>query len=213
MKITLGIVDDHRLFVKSLEMLINSFPGFEVVVAVDNTEKLLEEMHRLTELPDIVLIDVQMKGTNGIETARQIALRYPAVYSVALSTKDDDVTIINMLRAGCCSYLQKDIKPEDLQKALGEVKERGYYNPDSSGSHYRDLDREAHQSSGILLSEKERQFLQLACSEFTYKEIAARMHMAERTIDGYRESLFEKFNVQSRVGMVLEAIRRNYFQL
>ena len=120
-------------------------------------------------------------------------------------------TIISMIKAGCCAYLLKDIHPEDLNKALHEIYYKGYYNADAVNINYRRLLQ--HQEKEVQLTDKEKEFLQLACSDATYKQIAATMHLSERTVDGYRENLFRKLNVQSRTGMALEAIRRNIVSL
>ncbi len=209
MKITIGIVDDHQLLVKSLAMLINSFPDFEVVVDALNGKELLDRLSSAPNQPDIILIDVNMDIMDGPETAEKVSTQYPLIKMVALSLKEDDLTVIKMIRAGCCAYLVKDIHPDELEKALIEVNNQGYYNSDISPIKFGQLVKRAMGKKDVLiLSEKEKRFLQLSCSDLTYKQIAAEMHQAERTIDGYREALFEKLGVQSRVGMVLEAVRR-----
>ena len=212
MKVTIGIADDHQLFLKSLTVLIESFPGFEVIADALDGEALLKKLGLLPALPDIVLLDMNMPVMDGLATATAIAQRYPQIKLVALSMKDDDTSVINMIKAGCCAYLLKDIHPNDLEKALIEINEQGYYNADESNLRYRRLLKKKEEAD-IALTEREKEFLKLACSDLTYKQIAALMHLSERTIDGYREQLFQKLNVQSRVGMVLEALRRNLVSL
>ena len=209
MDITIGIADDQQLFLQSLTLLVDTFPHFRVSVNALNGQLLLQQLAVMPVLPEIILLDVNMPVMDGIAAARAIAQEYPSVKTVALSMKDDDTTIINMLRAGCCSYLLKDIHPTELEKALEEISSKGYYNADTVNINYRRLLKKTQKEASPLITDKERTFLQLACSDKTYKQIAAEMHLSERTIDGYRESLFEKLNVQSRVGMALEAIRRN----
>jgi DNA-binding NarL/FixJ family response regulator len=124
---------------------------------------------------------------------------------------DNDKTIIDMLKAGCCAYMLKDTHPNELEKALTEVVQKGYYNGDASNINFRRL--LMAEKEQVTITEKEKHFLQLACSDMTYKQIAAIMKLSERTIDGYRETLFQKLNVQSRVGLALEAIRRELVTL
>lgn len=212
MKINIGIVDDHQLFLKSLSILIESFPTFDIIFDALNGESLLAKLNSAKVIPDIILLDVNMPVMDGAKTAAAISVKYPLIKLVALSMKDDDTSVINMIKAGCCAYLLKDIHPDELEKALTEVYNKGYYNADVSNINYRRLILKTKEES-IIFSEKERIFLKLACSDLTYKQISAEMHLSERTIDGYRESLFEKLNVQSRVGMVLEALRRNLVTL
>lgn len=214
MKVNIGIADDHQLILKSVATLINSFENFEVIMEALNGEELLKKLHCALIKPDIILLDVGMPKKNGIETARELANSYGFIKTVALSMMDDDITIIKMLRAGSCAYLLKDIHPTELEKALIEVNEKGYYNADAANINYRRLiARASDNDGGMQITEKEKKFLQLACSDLTYKQIASEMSLAERTIDGYRESLFQKLNVKSRVGMALEALRKGLVEL
>lgn len=212
-RIRVAIADDHQLVTKSLMALINTFPGFEVVADAVNGEDLLRKLGLLKEGPDILLVDVNMPVMDGPSTTRVVAAQYPLIRSVALSMKDDDVSIIGMLKAGCCAYLLKDIHPDELERALKEVYAKGLYNGDAANVNYRRLIVSANKEVQTKLTAKELTFLQLACSDLTYKQIANQMYLSERTIDGYRESLFEKMKVQSRVGMVLEGLRAGLISL
>lgn len=213
MNITLGIADDHQLFLKSLSLLISSLRDFTIIVEAINGKDLIEKLEQKKIEPDIILLDVNMPVMDGQQTAEILVKKYPAIKLVALSMKDDDATIIKMIKSGCCSYLLKDIHPEELSKALHEIYSKGYYNADAANINYRRLLQHQEKQNEMQLTEKERQFLQLACSDATYKQIAAEMHVSERTVDGYRESLFKKLNVQSRTGMALEALRKNIVSL
>jgi DNA-binding NarL/FixJ family response regulator len=210
--IAVAIADDHQLFLKSLSILIQSFSGIEIIAEALNGEELLHLLSLQQKLPEIILMDVNMPVLNGIETTKIIVKNYPQIKVVALSMKDDDLSMIHMLQAGCCAYLLKDIHPDELEKALREVSQKGYYNFDATNIAFRRKFPETEKWK-IKLSDRELQFLKLACSDLTYKQIAAEMILAERTIDGYREALFQKLNVQSRVGMCLEALRRNIVTL
>jgi DNA-binding NarL/FixJ family response regulator len=205
MKISIGLVDDHLLFSKSLSLMVNSFVGCEVIVTARNGKELQEVFSSLATLPDIMLIDVEMPVMNGLETARWLKKTHPAIRLIALSMNGHEQTIINMIKAGCCSYLLKETEPAELEHALREVFTKNYYNSELSKTHLTSL-MASHDV--VLLSDKERDFLQLACSELTYRQIAWRLNLTERTIDGYREAVFSKLQVHSRTGMVLEAIRR-----
>ena len=178
-----------------------------------NGEDLIKKLSLQKTLPDILLIDVEMPVMEGSETVRQITARYPLVRLVALSMKDDDSTIIQMIMAGCCAYLLKDIHPTELERALQEVMTKGYYNADICNVNYRRLMTQARKTAEATITDREQRFLELACSDMTYRQIASLMNLSERTIDGYRESLFEKLNVQSRVGMVLEGLRRKVIKI
>ena len=213
MNVRIGIVDDHQLFLKSLSLMLGSFQNFKVIVEALNGKDLQEKLGKLKELPEIILLDVNMPVMNGLATAQWLNSNHPEIKIIALSMNDNDKTIIDMLKAGCSAYLLKDTHPDELEKAMNEVNTKGYYNGDASNINFRRL-LMAEKSAGLLnITEKEKQFLQLACSDLTYKSIAHKMGLSERTIDGYRESLFQKLNVGSRVGLALEAIRKELVKL
>ena len=207
MKITIGIADDQQLFLRSLSNLIRSFDGFEVVVEALNGDELLKSLALLKILPDVVLIDVKMPVMDGPSVVCKIAAAHPGIKTVALSMSEDDHSILSMLRAGCSAYLLKDVHPRELERALKEVHLTGYYNSDSFNLQMQRLLRK-NGGDEVKLTDREKAFLKLACSDMTYKEIASKMFLSEKTIDGYRESLFVKLNVKSRVGMALEAIKK-----
>lgn len=211
MRITIGVVDDQRLFLNGLSALINTFSSLTVTLEALNGQELLRQLQVSDTQPDILLLDVNMPLLDGPRTAEMVRKKYPLIRMAALSMKDDNGTIIRMIRAGCCAYLIKDISPTELELALLEIYQKGYYNADLSNLRARRLLE--YKESEPELTEREKQFIQLASSDLTYKQVAAEMHLAERTIDGYRESVFQKLNVESRVGMVLEGIKRGIVSL
>lgn len=211
MKITIGIIDDHVLFTKSLSLMLDSFQVYDVVIEAQNGKNLQEKILQKKIVPSIMLIDVNMPIMNGVETAKWLHSTYPEMKLVALSMNDGDKIIIDMIKAGCCAYLLKETHPDELEKALHEIYTRGYYNADASNINFRRLMTVERMEARI--NDREKIFLQHACSDLTYKEIATLMNLSERTIDGYRETLFGKLNVQSRVGLALESIRRGLVAL
>ena len=213
MKIKVGLVDDHQLFLKSLSLMLDSFRNYDVVLEASNGKDLQQKISGRKELPEIILLDVNMPVMNGPETAQWLSKEHPEIKIVALSMNADDDAIISMFRSGCCAYLLKDTHPTELEKALDEVNRKGYYNADAGNINFRRILMKSDDQGEFTLTAKEQIFLQHACSELTYKQIAAEMNLAERTIDGYRESLFKKFNVQSRVGLCLEALRKGLVHL
>jgi DNA-binding NarL/FixJ family response regulator len=211
--IKIGIVDDHQLFAKSLSLMLASFKNYQIVVEALNGKDLQEKLADKKIIPEIMLIDVNMPIMNGIETAKWMHKKYPSIKMVALSMNDEDRIIIDMLKAGCCAYLLKDTHPNELENALTEIIEKGFYNADATNVNYRSILQMDKEKELMNITEREKVFLKLACSDFTYKEIAKQMNVSHRTIDGYREELFKKFKVQSRVGLILEALRKDIIKL
>jgi len=212
MKINIGLVDDHQLFSKSLELMLASFKGFQVVVDARNGVDLQKKMKTVSTMPNVMLIDVNMPVMNGMQTAKWLKESFPDIKLAALSMNDNEQSIIEMFRAGCCAYLFKDTHPNDFELALHQIFDKGYYNSDHHHLNFSKLvaNQQAH---ALQLTDKEMEFLGLACSDKTYRQVAMIMKLSERTVDGYREALFRKFNVQSRTGMALEAIRRGLIKV
>ncbi|WP_134092129.1 response regulator [Olivibacter sp. XZL3] len=208
MKITVGIVDDHTLFLESLIMLVNNLTDMEVVLHASDGKDLLRKLQRQDTYPDILLVDVLMPHMEGSEVVMAVREAYPDIKVAALSVLNDSIHVLRMVRAGCCAYLPKTINTLELKLALTEIWTKGYYN-----SHLIRVETEEDVVNPIALTDREMEFLEMACSDLNYHEIAKRMFLSIKTIDGYRASLFNKFNVKSRTGLVLEAIKRNIIKV
>lgn len=205
------LVDDHVLLRNGLAGLVENL-GHTVMFQADNGADLLARLNA-DDLPDIILLDINMPGMDGYETSRQLRDLYPAIKVIALTMYDDETSIIRMLKNGVRGYMLKDIHPQVLKNALYEVEERGYYHSEFLSEklmHALAMGEEGKTEIEIAeLTEKEIRFLELSCTELTYKEIAEKMDVSPRTIDGYRDSLFLKLNLKSRVGLAIFAIRNN----
>ena len=129
---------------------------------------------------------------------------------------DREDQIVKMIRNGARGYLLKGCRPSEFRQALDEIMEKGYYYSDFLTTQLiRNLNTppENGHSSPFNLNNRELEFLRIACSELTYTEIADKMFVSPRTVDGYREVVFQKMNVKTRVGMVLEAMRHGLVEL
>jgi two-component system, NarL family, invasion response regulator UvrY len=207
-KIQVAIVDDHTLLRKALGKLISTFENYNVLFEAGNGREIKEKITQHV-IPDIILLDVNMPEMDGYETVSWLYKNYPQVKVLALSMFSDEFTIIKMLKSGAKGYILKSTDPDELKIALDSVVQKNFYLSELisgkviSGLH-KDLDRELEPA---VLSEKEKEFLRLICSDTTYKDIAAKMFVSPRTVDEYRNNLFEKLKVKSRVGLVMYAIR------
>lgn len=210
MKVTLGVVDHHHMFMNSLSKLIGSFPVFTVVATAISARTMLARLDSLETTPDIILVDANLDGMKGVELVRQITGRWGGVRVVALAMYDDDPAILGMLRAGCCAYLMKSAEPAEMERALLEIYHRGYFNADHSNILYRRLTSDSHPAPDIPLDEHEINFLRLACSDLSDMQMSAEMSLSGQVFEHLRKSLFGKLQVQSRAGLVFEAIRLNY---
>lgn len=205
------IVDDHALFAQALKTLVNTFDKYNVLYHVKNGEELIEKLRSPENVPDICLLDINMPVMNGIETMQWLTRHKPQIKGLALSMDDEETTVIRMLRAGAHGYLLKDINPAVLQDAFRDVLEKGFYYSDKITNTVLSSLHRAEEET--VLKEREIEFLKLVCTEKTYKEIAADMFLSPKTIDGYREALFEKLQIKSRVGLVIYAIKNKVYKV
>ena len=210
----MAVADDHSLLRSALAKLINGFPGYNVTIEADNGRDLIEKIAK-SALPDIVLLDISMPEMDGFKTTQWLHKKYPQIKVLALSMLSDERTIIKIFRVGAKGYLLKNTDPDELKTALDSVMSKNVYLSEYvsgklvSGLH-NDVDVELQ---GVVLNEKEKEFLRWSCSELSYKDIAAKMFVSPRTVDDYRQSLFYKLKVHSRVGLVMYAIKNGIFEI
>jgi two-component system, NarL family, invasion response regulator UvrY len=156
-------------------------------------------------------MDINMPEMDGYETTLWLKNNHPDIKVLALSMYDNENAIIRMLRAGVKGYILKDCDPSELKYAINSIITSGfYYTENVTGKLISIVSKKDNDDE---LNEREIAFLKLVCSELTYKEIADKMYKGVRTIDGYRDALFEKLNVKTRVGLVLYAIKNGIVSL
>lgn len=216
MKYTIAIADDHLLIAKAISSIVDGFNNFDVLYEVENGRALQERIQQTGKIPDIVLLDISMPVMDGFATASWLKEKHPATLIMALSVQDDDESLIKMIKAGARGYLHKNVHPAELEKALQTLVSKGMYYPDWATSKVflkmAQPDRSSNETD-ITISEREKEFLQYACTEFTYKEIGEKMFCSPRTVESYRDSLFEKLGLKTRVGLVIYAIKNNLLKL
>lgn len=209
--IPIAIVDDHTLMSKALENMIAENPQYKVVMNHPNGEDFIEALEKTVDLPAVVLMDINMPFKNGIETTEWLSEHYPDIKVIALTMEDDEKVLIKMLKAGAKGYLLKDMQPSILFQAIDTVFEKGSFYTDFVAQKLLKVKTEDLKNQSLLseLKEREIEFIKLACSELTYKEIADKMCLSPKTIDGYRDSVFIKLDIKNRVGLVLFAMKHN----
>jgi DNA-binding NarL/FixJ family response regulator len=213
-KIKVAITDDHILLRNALARVVNSFEGYTVLLEADNGKDLRNKIMKHL-VPDMVLLDVNMPEMDGFETTQWLRKNHPYIKILVLSMLSDEKTIIKMFRLGVTGYLLKNTDADELKKALDAVMSKNVYLSEYvsaklvSGLH---ADTEEN-SKPVLLNEREKDFLNWVCSELTYKDIAEKMNLSARTVDDYRQSLFTRLKVHSRVGLVMYAIRNGIVEV
>jgi DNA-binding NarL/FixJ family response regulator len=212
---TIAIIDDHLLIAKAITSIIEQFNNYEVLFEAENGKAMMERFKLKKNIPDIVLLDISMPVMDGFETAEWIREHHPEVLVMALTMQGDDESLIKMIKCGAKGYLQKNVHPAELEKALDSLTQKGFYYPDWATSRvlHSIAGGNGEKQPGIIVSEREKEFLQYACTEFTYKEIGEKMFCSARTVESYRDSLFEKLGVKTRVALALYAVKTGLHKL
>ncbi|HLK29156.1 MAG TPA: response regulator transcription factor [Puia sp.] len=208
--IKIALVDDHTLIRDAIAVVINSFENCQVTLTAGNGKELIEKMHS-GNVPDLLILDLNMPLMDGFETSKWVRNEYPEMLVLVLTMYDSELSLIRLLQSGVRGFLKKDIHPRELRSAIETTVKTGYYYSGNATGKIVNMLKNGETNTPvvntIILSENELSFLKLSATDKTYKEIANEMKISPRTVDNYRDSLFLKLNVKSRVGLVMYAIK------
>ena len=209
-KYSVMLADDHILLRDALASLINSFDEFTICAVAGDGEELIAKVKGGCT-PQVILLDLNMPKLDGYDTAFWLYKNLPAAKILILTMYDSEIALIRLLHVGVRGFLKKDIHPQELRVALLSVANNGYYYTHNTTGKLASLFIKNNNNSTTidraLLSENEIQFLKYASTDMTYKEIAQIMGMSPRSVDGYRDVLFDKLDVKSRVGLAIYAVK------
>jgi DNA-binding NarL/FixJ family response regulator len=208
--IRIALVDDHRLFRSGIASLVENFDSYTVIFEAGDGEEMIRKLAAKVK-PQIILLDISMPKMNGISSARWLRDNHPGINIIVLSMFEDAEKVLTMVRMGVKGYLLKDAEPNEFEEALHRVSQDEVYYPEFVTRHL--VDSINIDFNIAKLNSREIEFLKLAATELTYKEIADHMCISSRTVDGYRDQLFEKLHLKSRIGLVLYAIKHKLIDL
>ena len=215
--IRLAIVDDEALFRKGMSLLLEDVEDIEVILDASNGQEFLDQLGHSESLPDVVLMDMKMPVLNGIETAKIMGVDFPTVKIITLSTYFSKAFVTNMLELGVASYLAKNSKIELVELTIREVASKGFYYSEEIQGIIREsmLDKKRHAkpSFGIEITAREQEILQLICEQHTNVEIAKKLYISSRTVDGHRNNLLQKLNCKNTAGLVALAIQQQLVRI
>lgn len=218
-KIKIVIADDEQLFRKGMRFLLEKTDEFEVIFEAEDGSELVDLLKTSEVVPDIILMDLKMPKLNGVEATKVVHKDYPDIKIIALTSYGGKSFIINMIDVGASSYLLKNTSPKDVVFTIKEVHEKGFFYNEkvmkmihenllsSSGKKIRsDLDKK-------LLSKREIEVLELICAEYTTNEIAEKLFISPRTVDGHRNNLLLKTGSKNVAGLVIYGIQKKLIEL
>lgn len=209
MKTSVVLADDHKLFRKGMRNLLEDFHFVGEIFEAGNGIELLNLLQKLNPLPDVILLDIQMPAMDGMEAQKRIRELYPQQKVIILTMDDDEQVVLHMIAEGVNGYLLKNADPEELETALEKVLKNGFYFPDGFSQL---LLKGTRKGNSFLpnepeFTEREKEVLELICSELTTPEIAEKLNLSARTVDGYRQRLLEKSGARNTAGLVIYALK------
>lgn len=207
--INILLVDDHTLIRDAIRAHLSG-DNYQIVAEASNGKEAMAMIEKTR--PDIVFMDINMPGQDGISTTREIKKKYPEVEVIALSMLQESQYIRQMFEAGAKGYLLKNCSEEDLKQAIDHVLEgKVYYSPEVSDSLIQGFVQPRQSGSGgsvsVKLTNREKEVLSLIAQEYSNREIAEKLFISIRTVDAHRRNLLEKTGSKNAAGLTLFALK------
>lgn len=212
-----ALVDDHILFRKGLMALLQDSPDILILFEASNGKELLERL-RVGASPQVVLLDISMPEMDGIEALRWLRVEFPDIRVIMLTMNQDDAMILFLMELGASGYLLKDSELEEVEAAIKSVAETGFYFNDRVSRAMLSRIAKSEQFKPVMnglvqLTDREIEVLDQVCRGFTNPEIAEKLFISQRTVEGHRKNIMEKMGVRNGAGMIVYAIKRNWVDL
>jgi DNA-binding NarL/FixJ family response regulator len=217
--INIGLVDDQQLFRQGLAGLIQSEPGFSLVLEAENGKDCLLKLIEMQAPPDIILADMEMPDMDGVELNELLQKKYPSIKLIVLSVHSGERLIARMIDEGACGYLVKSCDKAELVTAIQTVFSTGFYINNyvlkaiQNASHTRHHPPKNLIGTPIELSDREKEILLLICKEYSTPEIAAQLFLSTRTVEGHRNNLLLKTGRRNTAGLVLFAVKYHIYEV
>lgn len=216
MPIRILLADDEELFRKGIYFLLQREPDIEVIYEAANGNEVINYLRETEVYPDIILMDLKMPDLNGVEATRIIHKDFPVVKIIALTSYNTQAFIANMLHVGASAYLVKNASPKVMLETIRQVDEKGfYYTPEVLDVIQNDIvsDTPKNRFDEDYLTNREQEVLQLICQQLSTNEIATKLFISPRTVEGHRNNLLLKTESKNIAGLVVYAIQNKIVEI
>jgi DNA-binding NarL/FixJ family response regulator len=216
--IKIVLADDEELFRKGLVFLLEREANIKVQFEASNGQELVDYLKDCKEYPDIILMDLKMPFLNGVEATKLIHKEYSSINVIALTSYNTESFIANMINVGASSYLVKSASPQEMLNTIKEVSEKGfYYNETVMRVIHKDIISSTKNTKSTLdddfLTTREKEVLELICQQLSTPEIAEKLFISPRTVEGHRNNLLLKTQSKNVAGLVVYAIQHKIIAL
>lgn len=211
--IKIAIADDQQLFLKGLEALISAVPEFDLIFDAVNGSDFLKKLETGNIKPDIALIDFEMPEINGMQLLEILKEKYPEIKTLILSGHVNERLISRLIQKGACGYLVKNCDKEELVTAIRSTIQNGFYINQFTLKAMQTSNGRIIATENINLTQREKEVLKLICEEYSNVEIAEKLFISPRTVDGHRNNLLLKTGVKNTAGLVLFAVKNNLVEI
>lgn len=216
-KYRVDIVDDEQLFRAGLANLINGSGNAVIGLEAGNGKEYLQQLQNSAELPHVILLDLEMPIMDGIELTKVLQKEYPEIKIVILSSHYTPLFIINLVELGASSYMKKNENITEVMRTIKNVIQNGFHYSDHVVRLIREYMKHGKTKREIgtekSLTDREKEVLKLLCEELSNKEIADRIFLSPRTVEGHRKNLLSKTGAKNTAGLVIYAIENGYYRL
>ena len=217
MNIKIAIADDQKLFRKGITALIQTFEHMQVVFEAENGLELLALCESSANKPDIILLDLSMPEMNGLDALKLLKEKYPLIRVIILSSHEVESFILATIQAGANGYLAKNAEPEEVEQAIREVYKNDFY---FTLPMLEIMRKGLVKKANIIklddqdnLTNREKEVLGLICKQLSSHEIAEKLFLSNRTVEGHRNNLLLKTKSRNTTGLVLYALKHKLFDL
>ncbi|WP_044401918.1 response regulator transcription factor [Lacinutrix sp. Hel_I_90] len=218
-KIKIALADDELLFRQGLKAILESNETIEVLFDVENGEYLIKELRTTEILPEIVITDLKMPELNGVEVTKLIKKEFPEIKVIALTSYFSKPFILNMISIGAVAYLAKNSTPALMIKTIEEVATKGFYYDEQVMQYIHEsivnpADKKVKSSfDTTYFTKRETEVLTLICKQLTTGDIAEKLFISPRTVEGHRNNLLLKTESKNVAGLVIYALKNKLVSL